>query len=629
MLERCVQFASVGGAAALVSPQSWLFIGPYKKLRTRLLRETTFNLVAQLGPRAFQTISGEIVNVNLVFLTRSQPNREASFAGIDASELDSPAEKAAAIAAGVLGLSNQRAQLANPDARIVVAEVRRGALLGDYACSYKGIATGDMSRFIHFFWELPVLDDRWRPFQGSVERHVDYGGRDMALLWEGGEGALYRFVAERLGKDSTGAWLRGENAWGRDGIAVSQMAGLTCSLYRGDLFDENTAVVIPKSSSHLIPIYAYIQSDEYARSVRKLDNSSLKIPNLTLIKVPFDLECWRRVAGERYPKGLPEPWSEDPTQWVFHGHPAGSEAPLQVAVARLLGYRWPAELDAEMRLSGEAREWVRRSEDLLGLADRDGIVCLSSLRNEEPAAARLRELLATSFGGEWNANKERELLLQTPSRAATLEEWLRDRFFAEHCDLFHQRPFVWHLWDGRKDGFHALIDYHRLANGTEGRMLLETLTYAYLGEWIDRQRRGAAAGEIGADARLAAALELQSELRNILHGEKPYDLFIRWKPLRRQPIGWEPDLDDGVRINARPFLTATLSGGRTGAGLFRAKPNIQWKKDRGTEPHREESDFPWFWRAGEFHGERHNHLQLTLDEKRRARALAPTAGVGN
>ena len=44
-----------------------------------------------------------------------------------------------------------------------------------------------------------------------------------------------------------------------------------------------------------------------------------------------------QVAAERYPNGLPKPYSDDPTQWIFHGHPAQSDAPLQVAVARLLG----------------------------------------------------------------------------------------------------------------------------------------------------------------------------------------------------------------------------------------------------------------------------------------------------
>ena len=55
------------------------------------------------------------------------------------------------------------------------------------------------------------------------------------------------------------------------------------------------------------------------------------------------LAYWQKVAAEKYPNGLPKPHSDDPTQWLFNGHPRGSDAPLQVAVARLLGYRWPRQ----------------------------------------------------------------------------------------------------------------------------------------------------------------------------------------------------------------------------------------------------------------------------------------------
>ena len=87
---------------------------------------------------------------------------------------------------------------------------------------------------------------------------------------------------------------------------------------------------------------------------------TLNVTNGTLVKVPFDLAHWQKVAAERYPNGLPKPYSDDPTQWIFHGHPKPATDPLQVAVARLLGYRWPAESDAEMELSDEARAWIAR-----------------------------------------------------------------------------------------------------------------------------------------------------------------------------------------------------------------------------------------------------------------------------
>ena len=116
--------------------------------------------------------------------------------------------------------------------------------------------------------------------------------------------------------------------------------------------------------------------------------------------------------------------------------------------------------------------------------------------------------------------------------------------------FFSSVHFVWHIWDGLKDGFHALVNYHKL-----DRRNLEKLIFSYLGDWLTRQRQDVQNGVEGADTRLAAAEHLQGELKKILEGKEPYDIFVRWKPLEKQSIGWEPDLNDGVRMNIRPWIT--------------------------------------------------------------------------
>ena len=300
-----------------------------------------------------------------------------------------------------------------------------------------------------------------------------------------------------------------------------------------------------------------------------------------------------------------------------HGPLRTDRSVLQVAVARLLGYRWPAERDTEMELAEEQRKWVRRCESLSSCADEDGIVCIPPVRGEPSAAERLLRLLVTAYGDEWHDGVLTKILAD--AGATSLDDWLRDLFFAQHCSLFHHRPFVWHIWDGRRrDGFHALVNYHKLAEGDgKGRQLLESLTYSYLGDWITRQQDGAQRGEAGAEDRLTAALKLRRRLEAILHGEPPFDIFVRWKPIHQQPIGWEPDINDGVRLNIRPFMADDLPGGKKGAGILRAKPNLHWRKDRGKEPFRDQDRFPWFWNGDEFTGDRVNDVHLAAAHKRR------------
>ncbi|PKN31577.1 MAG: restriction endonuclease subunit M, partial [Deltaproteobacteria bacterium HGW-Deltaproteobacteria-20] len=318
---------------------------------------------------------------------------------------------------------------------------------------------------------------------------------------------------------------------------------------------------------------------------------------------------------------------DDPTQWIFHGHPCGSviwdeeekrtvHGPLridanvlQIAVARLLGYRWPAELDEAMELAQEQREWVARCGALLPFADRYGIVCIPPLLGESSAADRLLNLLAAAYGDEWS-NDTLSLLLRSADHAGkTLESWLREKFFAQHCKLFQNRPFVWHIWDGLRDGFAALVNYHTL-----DYKALESLIYTSLGGWIAARQEDAANGVDGSLERIAAAEGLKKRLELILEGEAPYDIFVRWKPLEEQPVGWNPDVNDGVRLNIRPFMSVPDVGKR-GAGVLREKPGIHWNKDRG----RDVDSSPWFHL---FNGDRVNDHHTTLEEKHAARRFA-------
>jgi hypothetical protein len=399
-------------------------------------------------------------------------------------------------------------------------------------------------------------------------------------------------------------------------------------LYLGELYDQANAVLMPRDPADLGALWCFCSSAEYADEVRKID-SKLGVTSATLVKIPIDITRWRSVADNQYAVGLPRPHSTNPTQWLFDGNPAISDHPLQAAVARLLGYHWP-------RQSGLAFLDCPAlgSDGFESHADDDGIVCLPSLRGEAPAAERVRALLADAFGGAWSAQKLSELLAGAEFAGRSLDDWLRDGFFAQHCALFQQRPFIWQIWDGRNDGFSALVNYHRLAGAHgEGRRTLEKLTHTYLGDWLDRQRADQKAGVEGADGRVAAAEHLKRELEKIIEGESPYDLFVRWKPLHQQPVGWEPDIDDGVRVNIRPFMTAkTLNARGKNACILRVAPKIKWEKDRGKEPTREKADFPWFWGwdestqdfAGgkEFDGNRWNDLHYSRSIKLAARERA-------
>ena len=593
-IERCLDFSCLGGSTALVTPQSWLFLGTYKSLRKTLLQTPTWNCVARLGAGAFGTISGEVVNVVLFALSRTTCNTSGRFLGVDASSVEAVAEKASFLKVGATTQVNQHEQLKNPDCRVVFAELGNIALLESYAESLKGITTGDDYKYRRVFWEMPSMVSEW-VFQQSTTINTQVYSGNESIIW------LAQMTTPYI---QPGVYLRAREAWGKSGVMVSQMGELPAALYLGTAFDTNAGAIIPKDSRNLAAIWSYCSSILFNEAVREIDQS-LKVTNATLAKIPFDLAHWQKVAAEKYPQGLPKPFSSDPTQWLFNGHPAGADQPLHVAVARLLGYQWPRQTGSSFpdcpALGPDGLEKHH---------DNDGIVCLNPISGEAPAADRLQSLLSGAYGKEWKATTLKTLLEKDGSE--TTEDWLRNKFSESHCALFHRRPFIWQIWDGKKDGFSALVNYHKLNKAN-----LEKLTYVYLGDWIKRQEQDENQGKAGATGKKEAALELQNKLKLIIEGEAPYDIFVRWKPLAQQAIGWNPDLNDGVRQNIRPFAEA---------GILRKDPKVKWDKDRGTEPMRDKAEFPWFWNEKEpgtdpvaekaFAGRRWNCVHLTLKRKK-------------
>lgn len=625
-LDRCLEFCVDGGTASVVLPQNWLFLTSYKRFREKLLKTHTWHLTARLGAGAFETISGEVVKAILVSLSRGNASGEGASSlfkrqdaaspllrGLDVSEPRTAAEKAGQLLTAEIKSVEQTKQLENPDAIIQLERSIDKLLLAKIASCYQGISTGDSERLIQTFWENNPLSSNIEYLESSPVTTTFYSGKSWIILW-------------KTTNIFQGSAIRGKEAWGKRGIIIGQMADLPACLYSGQKFPDKAPSIIPRNEEHARALFSFCESSQFAVELRKI-NQKLSVNNGYVSKVPFDINHWTKVAEEKYPNGLPKPYTDDPSQWIFHGHPCGSviwsddekwtangplrtdSTVLQVAVARLLGYRWPAELDTGMELADEQREWVGRCEALTGYADADSIVCIPPVRGEAAASDHLLNLLAAAYGDAWKSDTLAELLKSADHAGKTLETWLREKFFTQHCKLFQHRPFIWHIWDGLRDGFAALVNYHTL-----DAKLLETLIYTYLGDWISRQKQDIASHVDGAQERLAAAEALKKKLELILEGEAPYDIFVRWKPLERQPIGWNPDLNDGVRLNIRPFLSVP-DVGKKGAGCLRDKPNINWNKDRGKDV----ESAPWYH---VFQGERINDHHLTLAEKRKAREAA-------
>ncbi len=576
MYQHCVNLTTLKGTIALVVPQNWIFAGRYESFRTATLKQNSLHLFARLGAGAFTTISGEIVKVLLTISSHNKPTEENKLSLVDAHSQKTVDDKINALRNDLV-VTKQNDHLKNPSAVIAFALLNNDLkLLETYAECYQGIVTGDANRFLRVYWEQPSIKNGWELYQHAPYTGIIYEGCHSVIFWEEGKGELAEYA--KIAKDKLHDMHEsGQLSWGKPGVVIGRVTRKV-GVYSGQKYDNSVAAITPFETEHLPALYEYCSSQKFFEDLFNLDQK-LSITNSTVTKVPFDLEHWQKIAEEKYPNGLPEPYSNDPTQWIFKGDIITAENPLQVAVARLLGYHYPEQ----------------PSNAILDTIEDDyGIVCIPSVNGEPAAADRLREFLKAAYGAQWNNHTIEELLKQTGVTTTNLETWLRESFFEQHFKLFHHRPFIWHIWDGRKDGFSVLVNYHKLTKEN-----LQKIIFTCLGDWLRQCEAKVRNNESGADGLLSAAKELKRKLELILEGEPPYDIFIRWKPLHQQPISWEPDINDGVRLNIRPFMEANI---------LRKKPNIKWEKDRGKNPE-----------GSHWGEERNNDLHLTLLEKREAR----------
>ncbi|MBF0409658.1 MAG: N-6 DNA methylase [Candidatus Riflebacteria bacterium] len=629
-----------GGTASIVTPHEWLFLTSYKDLRKHVLESTKWEFIADLGEHAFESSQASGAFTALISFSNVEPSNESAFWGIDCNSRKSIKAKREALISENGAFFQQKKQLENPDHRFVLSVQSERVPIGLVAKAFGGMQSGDAPRYLFYFWEISELNSNWELFLLPCAKTAEFTGRQGIIRWEKGKGSL---------ASSSQAHFNGIKAWGRRGVAIRQTRMLPATLYTGEMFDQSCILLVPDDEKHLPALWAFCSSDEFHNEVRKIDKKK-NVTYATLDKISFDLKKWEKRAETIFPEGFPVAISNDPTQWIFHGNPAKSDEPLQVAVAELLGYNWPASampqtisrsrmeknkeksctdkfnqnnsefevkssclksgrhysehVDCQKLLTeypesqktGQIKISPKQSskatplpfamacftEKLKSMSEPDGIVCIPSVCGKPRAAERLLEVLSAAYDSPDCRIALHALLgnseINEESALNFLERWLRNDFFTQHCRLFCQRPFIWHVWDGLADGFSVLLNYHRL-----DRKNLEKLVYVYLENWIKTQKKDVISDKKRMKERLLAAENLKMQLEKILTGDAPHDIYVRWKPISEQPKGWNPDINDGIRINIRPFMSVK-DVGKKGAGILRDKPVINWKNDRGKEP---------------------------------------------
>jgi hypothetical protein len=205
-------------------------------------------------------------------------------------------------------------------------------------------------------------------------------------------------------------------------------------------------------------------------------------------------------------------------------------------------------------------------------ADEDGVVPFLHVSGEasllDRVSAELAKLFPTRDVNEVEVEIVNELKRKVKGydRTESIREWLEDVYFAYHATTHKNRPIFLHISSKQGKGsaaFSALVNYHVFDKDR-----IAKLRGVYLREALGIFRREAAlAGQTGRSddrlewqAKVEEAEEFDRRLQRVQegfhHGTEDYRILTPWKTEKERPKGWDPDINDGVKVNIEPLQRA-------------------------------------------------------------------------
>lgn len=206
-IERGFNLAKDRGYAAMITMQSWMFLGSFEKMRSSLIEGKSILSMLHLGPRAFDAIGGEVVNVTADVVYNGRAACEGAYVRlVDINGSDAKRKKALeAIGNRDCDWFYRRdAETFKQIPGTPIAYWAGNGMLDSFSMLTKlkdvsrphiGIQTGDNARFIRSWWEVSrsitncaasdkAASMKWFPvWKGGAFRKW-FGNLEEVVEWE-------------------------------------------------------------------------------------------------------------------------------------------------------------------------------------------------------------------------------------------------------------------------------------------------------------------------------------------------------------------------------------------------------------------------------------------------------------
>jgi hypothetical protein len=600
-LLRGLQLVRQGGTSALLTMRNWMFIKQFTELRQWLLKTYDLRALGDFAVGAFDSVPNDVLSVVVSVFRKSPPDAAASVAVMPTSlddrsyDRERTQRKRAAAVAQVGQHEFDPATLeVIPEWPLVywwssafILRYKDLPKIGSLSAARQGVATANDTRFLREPHEVRVSPGcvdlsqvKWAPFvKGAAGRRWLEPLSDV-VQWQ--SGGLAIGVFDR-------AFIRNPGCYFKVGVAFSMIgADFGARAHRfGGVIGHKGASLYP---AQLPPTLCSMNCAESRRIMESL-NPGIGFEVGDVGRLPLFPIAGAEAIFANIERAFTEHESHREPSVEFRRPGASpwrhAQSWAQVAVDRLEGTPLSAyveELDPEPAIDhlsyalGVALG--RFGADGTGILDPKmgdlsralpaGILFLNTILDSNDLRDSLREPGAKPLLDAW--------MQYGPAIApkGELRDYLANDFFEHHRKQYESRPIHWPLSSERRT-FVAWITIHRWDASTLRVLRADHLQPAL--NDIEGELRDVRAARDGADKAAARAAEkrldklqkAREELQAFIaaveqcteKGPPPVDAKC---PARAVDARYDPDLDDGVMINA--------------AALWPLFPVKQWKEPR-------------------------------------------------
>lgn len=345
-IERCLKYLDYNKYVSMITQQSWMFIHRYEDLRKKIIEKCDIKNMLHLGTRAFEEISGEVVQSTSFVLKKSHlMNSNSVFIRlVDYNTTIKKEEE----------YSNKKNRyIFNiDDFKIIPGETftywislktkslyNNKLFLREYALPRIGLVTGDANRFLRLWYEVGYekvkfntnsieetknYDYKWYPYHKGGSYRKWYGNLEYVINWENnGYEIMYDNYDNGRVKSHN---YNGEYSF-KKGITWTKItSGNISGRYSecGYLFDDAGPLCYVYDENNLLEILA-IFSSKIASYFINLTNPTMNYLPGDILKIPVDKHIFNtnniKAVVTNAIELSKKDWDSFETSWDFKIHP--------------------------------------------------------------------------------------------------------------------------------------------------------------------------------------------------------------------------------------------------------------------------------------------------------------------